>query len=573
MAYRAYRPAMFPRGADSLHWPGLLALILAVAVYWFALGSDHAATNGDELLYAQITRLTAETGHWLPLQAPVERHRNTKPPALFWQGIVSTDWAQHWDLWHLRYPCLLYTLGLAAMVFLIARRLSGHTAAGILAALAYLAFFGVYRYGRVYLTSAPEAFWLFLPVCILLLRPPDRPALTWPLAVAFGLMTGVALLYKSFALVLPAAALLAWWTLHVRGYFIREWLLRDAPKIALTCLLALGIFSLWFILDPQRQLIVNDFVVDENLGKFDGNRAAYFLRLVWGESSIWRNVISYPLNAGLLAPAIVALLVLGLRARRQATPAEVLLWMWVAVVFVVFTIPDQRDERYLLPGMPALAVLCALYWSRFPRWVLAISLAAVAVISAGMLAGAALLTRDLGPVYPWFVWAFLALLALGSATAVLVPRLTRPCVLPGVLLLYLGYALFLWPFDGPLGEYDEAARAFARGRTIAAPVNHGSREEMFFFMLPESRLQPYKLKPRFTLDYLAANNDAFIISLPLPDRSLENRADLRIIGTRLNLVDRFNQAETLDLLRGNVAPNLFKKDVLVEVVSRGTPGS
>ena len=38
--------------------------------------------------------------------------------------------------------------------------------------------------------------------------------------------------------------------------------------------------------------------------------------------------------------------------------------MWVITFFVVFSLPSQRDERYLLPAMPALAVLCALNWER-----------------------------------------------------------------------------------------------------------------------------------------------------------------------------------------------------------------
>ncbi len=563
---------MLSEGAVSARWPGVLALLLAVFVYWFALGSDHAATNGDELLYAQITRLTAATGEWLPLQSPVERHRNTKPPALFWQGIVSTDWAKNWDLWHLRYPNVICTLALAGMVFALGRRLGGGSATGVLAALVYLSFFGVYRYGRVFLTSAPEAFWLFLPVFILYLRRPRSDELSWLLAMGFGLATGIAMLYKTFALLLPAGAVLTWWTLHRRGYRVRDWLFGDAPKIAVMSMLALAIFSLWYVLDPQRHLILADFIVDENLGKFDTHGRSYFLRILWGESSVWRNVISYPLNAGLLAPAVIALFWVAFRDRRTARPEETLLWIWVATVFVVFSIPDQRDERYLLPAMPAIAVLCALYWSRLPRWILAISLLAVAVIATGMILGAALLTRDLGigPVYPWFAWTFFGALVVFALAGIFRSGLTRIFVLPSILLLYLGYAFFLLPFDGPLGEYDDAAREFARGRTIAAPVNHGSREEIFLFMLPGSQIQPYKLKSSFTLESLKSANSAFIISLPLQDRSLDIAEGIRVIGTRLNLVDRFRQDETLDMLRGNVSPHLFKKDVLVEVLRRGS---
>ena len=299
--------------SDAVRFTGLttfLALALALAAYFVALGSDHAATNGDELLYAQMTYATAESGHWLPLQTMIERHRNTKPPGLFWQGLVSTDWAQHWSLWNLRWPSVLYTLGTALMVFLITRKISSNTSTALLAALVYLAFFGTYRYGRVFLTSAPETFWLFLPFCVLLLQPRDKTGICWGAVLAFGLMIGAALLYKSFALVLPGAVGLAWWTLHGRGYRLGEWLRADAAKVAIVSFIALATFSLWYWLDPQRHLLLQDFVLKENIGKFDTGGGNYLVNLLWGESSVWRNVISYPLNAGLLAPAVIALFVM-----------------------------------------------------------------------------------------------------------------------------------------------------------------------------------------------------------------------------------------------------------------------
>ena len=88
----------------------ILVALLAIFVYFYGLGSDHLATNGDELLYAQIVRATAQSGHWLPLQSPIAYHRNTKPPLLFWQGMISTDWTKNWSLWNLRWPNVFYTL-------------------------------------------------------------------------------------------------------------------------------------------------------------------------------------------------------------------------------------------------------------------------------------------------------------------------------------------------------------------------------------------------------------------------------------------------------------------------------
>jgi len=560
--------------APAVRFTGLtaaLCLLLAGAAYLAALNSDHAATNGDELLYAQMTYATAETGHWLPLQTMIERHRNTKPPALFWQGLVSTDWAENWSLWNLRWPNVLYTFATALLVFLVARKMSASASTGLLAALLYLAFFGTYRYGRVFLTSAPETFWLFLPFAILLLRgscSPQRDKLCWPAALAFGLFVGAALLYKSFALALPAAVGLAWWTLHQHGYRFLPWLRHEAPKIALTSLLALGVFSLWYWLDPERHLLLQDFVLKENVGKFDTGGRNYFVNLLWGESSLWRNVISYPFNAGLLAPAVVALFVVTWLRRRELTNDEKLLWIWIITVFVVFTLPNQRDERYLLPAMPALAVLLALRWTHIPGWVLAITLLAVAVITLGMGLGAILLTNDagVGPLYPWFYWIFIAAVIAFAVSGLWRRNLTHALAAPAVLLLYLVYAAFLMPFDGPRGEFDRAAADFARGRTIAAPINFNAREEIYRFMLPEAELPPYHVND-YDLERLQAESNLFIITLPLRDMSVENSANLRIIGTRLQLIDRFNNEQTMDMLQGNVSRQLFKKDLLVEVIN------
>lgn len=548
-------------------WGAVVSIILAIAAYFAALGSDHAATNGDELLYAQIARVTAESGALLPLQTAIEFHRNTKPPALFWQGIITTDWAKKWTLWNLRWPNAAYSFGIAAMVFLIARKLSGNASTGLLAALAYLAFFGTYRYGRVFLTSAPETFWLFAPFFILLCFAKNQTGTTWLQAPAFGLMFGAALLYKSFALVLPATAGLAWWGLHQRGYRFGEWLRRDVPRVALTGVVALGVFSLWFVLDPERELLFRDFVLKENVGKFNTGGQNYFLNLLWGQSSIWRNVAAIPINAGLLALATVALFVIAWIKRRGTTEPERLLWIWIATVFLAFTLPNQRDERYLLPAMPAVAVLLALHWTQIPRWIFCITLLAVALIALGMVLGGALLTATagLGALYPWYAWLVLGAVIGFAAVGFFRKNLTHTLAVPAILSLYLGYAAFLIPFDGPLGEFDGKATAFAEGKTIPAPINFNAREEIYEFMLPGARFAPYHTRKNTPVEKLAEPG-AFIATVDLGDKTIESNPRFRIVGTRLQLIDRFNNAETIDMLKGNVARHLFKKDLLVEVL-------
>src|ERR1035437_3670537 len=95
----------------------VFAVALGVFTYFYGLASLHIPKNGDEYPYADITRHTAVSGHWLPLQSDYNDMRNTKPPMLFWQGIASTNWAKNWNMWHLRYPRVVYTLLTALMAF------------------------------------------------------------------------------------------------------------------------------------------------------------------------------------------------------------------------------------------------------------------------------------------------------------------------------------------------------------------------------------------------------------------------------------------------------------------------
>lgn len=547
----------------------LLLALLAVVVYFYGLGSDHIATNGDELLYAQIVRATAQTGHWLPLQSPIAYHRNTKPPLLFWQGMLSTNWAKNWSLWNLRWPNVVYTLLTAFLLFLVGKRLTQRPNIGLLAGLIFLSFFGTFRYGRCFLTSAPEVFWLFLPLFILLQWP--RLSHSWKNIPVSGLVIGMGLLYKSFALIIPIAAGRAWWRLHAHQYDFKKWLRHDAWKLFLVVLLSLGVFSLWFFLDPHPKEIFHDFVVRENLGKFDAGTGSYFWNFFVGSSSIWRNVIAYPLNAGLLAPAVIALFVITFFRRKEFSYEETLLWIWVAVVFIVFSLPNQRDERYLLLGMPALALLLALHWEKIPRWTLALSLAAVFIITAGLAGLALLLEYHLAtPIwhfyhYPISFWAILGITMGTSLYGLLKTAPTRSLICPSILLLYLCYAAFLWPFDGQLGQFDQSAREAILNKKIWVPVNFNAREESYRFLLPESpTLLPYDYKESITIDAMKAKLPRFIVSLPLTDQSGENLQGARLLGRRLNLIDRFNAQETQAILKGNISKYLFHQDLLIE---------
>ncbi len=546
-------------GGVHLLWY-VLALVLAVATYFYGLDSQYVPKNGDEYPYAHITRLTAASGHWLPLQSELDGMRNTKPPLLFWQGVASTHWGKDWDLWHLRYPSVIYTLLTALLVFLLARKQSG-LEAGFVAALTFLAFFSTYRYGRPFLVNAPEVFWFFLPFFTLLYWRPFSFESGLMVPLLLGIEIGIGLLYKSFALLAPVGLVLVWWYLHQRQYRWGEFLVKDSYKPVLAGMVALSLFALWFVFDPDPQSVWREFVVGENAGKFGAHGGSYWAKLLWGGSSIWALLLGYPMNAGLLAFPVAALFVIAYRRRYQLVAMENMLWIWLIVLFIVFAVPSQRSARYLLEAMPGVAVLCALNWQRIPRWVFMFTLLAAGAVLALFTFLARSLQQEAAVMYGWGFWLLLggalalALFALFSARAI------RSLVNVVVLLTLLSLAAFLRPFDGALGTYNETARSYVKDKDVWVSCNFRAHDEGHRFLFPSARVHGYDEQWNLSPDELAARYRIFTLQLPLKAKACTG---CKIIGQRLDIRGRHSPEELQAMLKGDVFQHLFVKELLVE---------
>ena len=218
--------------------------MVAVLTYLYSLGGLHIPHIGDEAPYIQIVRLTAESDQWLPLRTPPGLE-NTKPPLLFWLGMVVTDWARQWTLFRLRFPITLFTFLTSWLVFLLARRVAEDTEAGYLAALSFLGFASTLQYGRPFLTNIPETLFAFLPF-FLFIYFRDRIA-SWGISfwIGVGLSVGLACLFKSFVLIVPVGLAFTWCSLSERRWDFKAFLQRDAAKLA-TALLT-GLEGLLFL--------------------------------------------------------------------------------------------------------------------------------------------------------------------------------------------------------------------------------------------------------------------------------------------------------------------------------------
>ena len=197
----------------------------------------------------------------------------------------------------------------------------------------------------------------------------------------------------------------------------------------------------------------------------------------------------------------------------------------------------------------------AIRLGHLPRWICTVTIAVSGIILLG-LPGLALLLQHASGMSLYPVWLLLP--AAGSLVVVLLAlsqkELTRTLLPASVLLVYLGYYLFLIPLDHGSGLFKGEGIESVIGCEVAVPSNFNAREESYGFLLPGAVVKPYDQW------HMPFHSQFVVISLPLdqpPPQAI-------ILGKRLNMIDRFNAAETRDILLGNVTHHLFHWDWLVQ---------
>ncbi|QWD67627.1 phospholipid carrier-dependent glycosyltransferase [Polynucleobacter sp. VK25] len=546
----------------------VLILLLGVFTYLYGLDSRFAPKNGDEYPYMHIVRMTADAGHWLPLQSEMDGIKNTKPPLIFWQGIASTHWASEWSLAHLRWPSVLYTGLTAFFLFLAVRRFSGKTQTGILAALVWLSFFATYRYGRPFLADPPEVFWISLPFFAILYwgKSAFESKLFFPLMA--GVCLGAALFAKSFAYIVPATFAMGLYYWRWRQWSIPQVIIKDLYKLILIAALALGVFALWFALDPNPEAVWKEFVVGENAGKFAARQSSYLMDLLRGGDSIWLLILTTIANAGLFSFVLISSLLQCWRARRFLSLEEVLLLLLIAAFFIVFSLPSQRSGRYLLPVMPAFAALIALYWDRLPLWGFRIALLLqLLVVSLLLWIGTNLqLSQFMGDAGTWTYSNCHWVLMSGSLLLILIGLFkssqTKTLSLAACFLVYCALTSSLAPLEGRLGRYSAETMMQLQGKDVWIPCDYRAKDEEYRLLLPGTKLHGYLAKDAGDIAVLTSAYPLVAVHAPLG--SLPELCDsCQIVGQRMEMRARHSNAEIQEMLMGQLGKHLFVIEYLV----------
>ena len=513
---------------QRLIWWSIVAF-LGVFSYLYSLDGMNIPSTGDEGPYLQITRLTAATGHWLPLQA-AEGLGVTKPPLLFWQGLVASNWGQNWDLWRFRLPIVGYTFLSALMVFWVARRITKDIESAAIAGVAFLAFTSIFHHGRPYITNLPEVFFLSLSYFLFLLyKHFNRNYLFW---IGLGVLVGLSAWVRSIFLIAPVGLAFCIYLLWQRKWRIVEFIRQDAPRLAVFTLTVFAIFGLWFAIDPNPEAIVHEFLLGENVSKLSTD--GYLKNLFSGPYPVFAVWLGIFRNAGFLALPLFYICFVSLKNWSKIKHEEQALWIWILAFIIVFTVPAQRQDSYVMATMPAVAVILGMHWREIPRtWFYLFTLPLLAIFG-GLLYLLIPISQHVLPAGAYAPWHYIAPFG-GMTLAVIAFAYNKYAARLFIALIFLAFislASILAPFEGPLGRFDKQAVAAVSNKTVYVPSNFRSQYERYRFLLPGAEIRSYEYEDDAARDSLLAAGELVVADFPPETNNLDS---YQVLGRRLTV--------------------------------------
>jgi 4-amino-4-deoxy-L-arabinose transferase-like glycosyltransferase len=328
----------------------LIALLAAAVIPFFVNLGDASIWDANEAYYVETPREMIESGDWINPSFNYEPRFN-KPVLSYW--IVGGLY----QVFGVSLSVERAAIAGAAVIMLIAvwfmaRASSSQPLAPLLATLGLAVgprFFMFSR--RIFVDMAVTAMMtLTLLFFVLAERYPSRRRL---FLVLMYVTVGLGVLTKGpVAAVLPFLVFVAYLAIHRELGRLREMM------IPAGALIALAIVAPWYIaLYLQHGWThITAFFIGENVGRFtetigvQARGPLFYIRgVLWGDMLPW----------SLCLPAVVMTWWADRRREPEAVSVRIrtLLLLWIAVIVVVFSLSQTKQDLYIFPIVAAVAVL------------------------------------------------------------------------------------------------------------------------------------------------------------------------------------------------------------------------
>ena len=372
-----------------------------------------------ESYFALGSRLMVEQGGWLTPHAPDELPLN-KPPLTYWLiGISFKLFGANYG--SARLPSVLAALLILAIVYLLGTRLEGKRA-GLLAVALLASSYLFLSFARMAMSDMLLTLFVTASLACFVVALMDRGSRSKALgllgyvALALGVLTKgpvvVALVAVPFGLELA---------FRRNREDVKR--LRLLPGLFLFLLIAAPYFFLVYLRLGAGPL--RFFFFGENLQRFTGQ--------IYGASGrpVWYELAAFFSDFAPWSLLVFVALWFNWRRRTQTKSSTRLLYLWLGCAIVLFSLSSFKLDYYLLPAMPASALIIAPVManaetlSRFMRriveaFLLLCAIAMVVIALLSLKAAAALPASTSLRFLPVAV----ALLGLGAIVVYLVRRQT-----------------------------------------------------------------------------------------------------------------------------------------------------
>jgi 4-amino-4-deoxy-L-arabinose transferase-like glycosyltransferase len=323
------------------------ALAVLLALVWFATLANRPLFNPDEGRYAEIPREMLSGGDWvIPHLDGLDYIE--KPPLQFWATALM------YRLFGVsEFSARLYTaltaLGTVALIGLLGSRLAGRET-GWRAAAVLAGMIMVIVLGQLITLDMSLTFYMTASLAgFLLAQRPEDSAPKWMLMAWVGAALGV--LTKGLVAAAIPAAVLVIYSLCTRDF--APW---RRLRLSWGLPLFLGIAVPWHWLASLRlDDFLQFFFVHEHF-------ARYLTNVADREEPWWFFGMVFLMGTVPWTVPALRVIFSGWRDRalKGTFNSTFFLWIWVLFICVFFSLSDSKLMPYILPAMPALAVLIAM---------------------------------------------------------------------------------------------------------------------------------------------------------------------------------------------------------------------
>jgi 4-amino-4-deoxy-L-arabinose transferase-like glycosyltransferase len=372
--------------AKQRYWTVSVLLILSGIVLFYGLGRI-PLLGPDEPRYAEVAREMFSSGDFIsPRLCGCLWFE--KPVLLYWMAAASYKVLGVHEF-AARLPCAITATLTALFLYYAVGKKADHNVA-FLSAVVLLTSPIFIGFGRAAVTDMPLAWAITAALLFLLLSVDDRPRRRAGFLIAAWGMVGVAILAKGLVGIVMFVAIGAAALLLSRSPLPNTRLLALGLGV---CVLVAGIWYLPVIVENGRAFTV-EFFVNHHFKRYLTNEYHHPEPVYFFPAVAILGVVPWP---AFLVPALKRFRESARQPQAEARFLHWLVWSWLVIPIVFFSFSESKLPGYILPAIPALAIIIGLearrMWDGESAIALRIAGYSTAVIAIAIGAGVIIYTR------------------------------------------------------------------------------------------------------------------------------------------------------------------------------------